>query len=284
MPAFFPNDPSIPLSGARALLAAHDWRAHPLGHPDTWPPELATAVRMALDSAFPMFVAWGADLRLLYNDAYAALIGDKHPAALAEPFQQVWAEIWVQLLPIIDMALSGESAFFEDLPLIMQRRGHPEQAYFTFSYSPLQDGKGGIAGMYCTAIETTERVHAERRAALELKLSDASRSASSPEEVLAMVGALLGEELGLTRAIYAEVDDAAGTFTVSHQWVAGGTATLSRASFAFDDFGPTLLDLLRAGETIVIDDAFTDPRCVDFPLRYCEERIGAALSSRCARN
>ncbi len=52
---------------------------------------------MALDSAFPMFVAWGPDLRFLYNDAYAALIGDKHPAALAEPFQQVWAEIWTEL-------------------------------------------------------------------------------------------------------------------------------------------------------------------------------------------
>ena len=278
MPAFFPNDPVFSSTGVRALLAAHDWRAHPLGHPDSWPPELATAVRMSLDSAFPMFVAWGAELRLLYNDAYAALIGDKHPAALGEPFQQVWSEIWSQLLPIIDTALSGKSAFFEDLPLTMQRRGHPELTYFTFSYSPLQDGKGSVVGMYCTAIETTERVQAERRAALELKLSDALRCASSPTEVLAMAGALLGEELGLTRAIYAEVDDAAGTFTVPHQWVAGGTATLSRASFAFDDFGTTLVDVLRAGETLVIDDVFIDPRCVDFPTRYGEERIGAALA------
>lgn len=59
MPAFFSNDPAFAPTGVRALLAALDWRAHPLGHPDTWPPELATAVRMSLDSAFPMFVAWG---------------------------------------------------------------------------------------------------------------------------------------------------------------------------------------------------------------------------------
>ena len=278
MPAFSPDDPAYSLTGVRALLAAKDWRAHPLGHPDTWPPELATAVRMALDSAFPMFVAWGPQLHLLYNDAYAALIGNKHAAALAEPFQEVWAEIWAQLLPIIDTALSGKSAFFEDLPLTLHRRGHPEQTHFTFSYSPLQDGAGRVAGMYCTAIETTERVQAERRAALELTLSDALRSASSPDTVLAMAGAVLGQELGLTRAIYAEVDDAAGTFTVPHQWVAGGVAPLSRASFAFDEFGPTLLDALRAGEILVIDDVVTDPRCADFPARYGEERIGAALA------
>ena len=132
--------------------------------------------------------------------------------------------------------------------------------------------------MYCTAIETTARVQDERRAALELKVSDALRSLSSPEEVLATASALLGAELGLTRAIYAEVDDLAGTFSVPYQWVAGGTATLSRASFAFDDFGPALVAVLRAGETLVIDDAFADPRCVNFPARYGEERIGAALA------
>ncbi len=94
-----------------------------------------------------------------------------------------------------------------------------------------------------------------------------------------MAGALLGEELGLTRAIYAEVDDAAGTFTVPHQWVAGGTATLSRAVFAFDEFGP---DARRArcapAKPSSSTTSTTDPRCVDFRARYGEERIGAALA------
>ncbi|MEW6463723.1 MAG: hypothetical protein AB1459_21545, partial [Pseudomonadota bacterium] len=101
-----------PLAGVRALLSRHDWHGHPLGHPDGWPPELATAVGMALNSSFPMFVAWGADLRFLYNDAYAVIMGAKHPAGFGQPFQQVWAEIWDDLVPIIDRALSDKSAFF----------------------------------------------------------------------------------------------------------------------------------------------------------------------------
>jgi PAS domain S-box-containing protein len=262
----------------RALYAAHDWHTCPLGHPDTWPPELATAVGMSLDSAFPMFVAWGPDLRFLYNDAYAIILGAKHPGALAQPFQQVWAEIWPDLVPIIDRALSGKSAFHEDLPLTVLRQGFPEQGYFTFSYSPLRDGAGRVAGMYCTVMETTSRVQAERRAALELKLSDALRPLTSPEEVLDTASALLGQELGLTRAMYAQVDDAAGTFTVQRQWVEAGSDKLSGPTLSIADFGAEIGAILRAGDTLVINDPALDPRTAAFPAAYRDERIGALIT------
>jgi PAS domain S-box-containing protein len=273
-----PSQPSQPISGVRALFAAHDWRTCPLGHPDTWPPELATAVSMALNSAFPMFVAWGPDLRFFYNDAYAVILGAKHPAALAQPFQQIWAEIWTDLVPIIDRALSNKSAFHEDLPLVVVRQGFPEQGFFTFSYSPLHDGSGKVAGMYCTVIETTSRVQAERRAALELKLSDALRPLSSPEEVLDTASALLGQELQLTRAMYAQVNDAAGTFTVQRQWIREGSDELSGATLSIAHFGPEIGAVLRAGDTLVINDPALDPRTAGFPAPYREERIGAVIT------
>ena len=278
MPGLFPNDPSIPRTGVRALLAAHDWRTSPLGHPDGWPPELTTAVGMSLNSAFPMFVAWGPDLRFLYNDAYATILGAKHPQALAQPFQQVWAEIGPDLVPIIDRALSNKSAFHEDLPLTVLRRGFPEQGYFTFSYSPLHDGAGRVAGMYCTVMETTGRVQEERRAALELKLSDTLHPLGTPDEVLAKASALLGAELGLSRATYAEVDDAGQRFTVRHQWNAGGAGELSRAEYPLDGFGPTVAALTRAGETFVINDVETDPRLVECRAIFRAEGAAAVLT------
>ena len=278
MRRLFTTDPSRPLTGVRALIAAHDWNSCPLGHPDTWPPELATAVGMSLDSAFPMFVAWGPDLRFLYNDAYAIILGAKHPAALAQPFQQIWAEIWADLVPIIDRALSNKSAFHEDLPLVVVRQGFPEQGYFTFSYSPLHDGSGRVAGMYCTVMETTSRVQSERRAALELKLSDALHPLGTPDEVLATASALLGEELGLSRATYAEVDDAGLSFTVRHQWNAGGALELSRATYPLDGFGPAIAALTRAGETFAVDDIETDPRCTEARPIFRAEAAAAVLT------
>ena len=55
-------------------------------------------------------------------------------------------------------------------------------------------------------------------------------------------------------------------------------ANLSRESFAIDDFGPEILKVLRAGETLVINDSATDPRTSAFPAPYLEENIRAVLT------
>lgn len=63
-----------------AAMAAHDWSSHPLGPPEQWSPELRSVVRMLLDSRFSMWMAWGPDLTMFYNDAYRRdTLRDKHP-------------------------------------------------------------------------------------------------------------------------------------------------------------------------------------------------------------
>ena len=44
----------------------------------------------------------------------------------------------------------------------MNRKGYDEQTWFTFSYSPVRDESGMVAGMFCAVSETTQRVLAER--------------------------------------------------------------------------------------------------------------------------
>jgi signal transduction histidine kinase len=145
-----------------ALLRGHDWSTSPLGDPDGWPTSLRTVVSLLLHSKFPMFVAWGADLGFLYNDAYIEVLGDKHPSALGRPFQEIWAEIWGDICPLIDRALAGEASYHENLPLTMRRNGFDEQTWFTFSYSPVHDENHAVAGVYCACTETTGQVLAER--------------------------------------------------------------------------------------------------------------------------
>ncbi len=141
-----------------ALMRAHDWLASPLGPPADWPQSLRSVLSLILDSNFPMFIAWGPELGFLYNDAYAEILGDKHPSAVGRRFQDIWQEIWSDIHPIIQQALDGQSNFYSNLPLIINRKGFNEPAWFTFSYSPVRDEAGAIAGMYCTAIETTADV------------------------------------------------------------------------------------------------------------------------------
>ena len=145
-----------------AMMRSHDWSRSSLGHPSTWPQALRTVVALMLNSKFPMFVAWGDELGFLYNDPYAEILGEKHPRALGARFQDVWAEIWGDIGPITERALRGEATYWEKLPLLMNRHGFDEQTWFTFSYSPVRDDSGAVAGVYCACVEVTEQVLGER--------------------------------------------------------------------------------------------------------------------------
>jgi PAS domain-containing protein len=147
-----------------ALMRGHDWSTSPLGAPETWPQSLRSVVGLLLTSKFPMFVAWGPELGFLYNDPYAEILGAKHPAALGVRFHDIWAEIWPDISPLIDAALAGEATYREDLPLVVNRHGLDEQAWFTFSYSPVRDESGAVAGMFCAVAETTDKVLSQLRA------------------------------------------------------------------------------------------------------------------------
>ncbi|PTQ62428.1 PAS/PAC sensor hybrid histidine kinase [Sphingomonas aurantiaca] len=145
-----------------AMIRAHDWSSSPLGPIAGWSQSLRSIVSLMLASEFAMCLAWGDELGFLYNDHYARIMHDKHPAALGRPFADVWADVWSDISPLVDKALGGDASFFENLPLVTNRKGYDEQAWFTFSYSPLRDDSGAIAGMFCSTYESTERVQTER--------------------------------------------------------------------------------------------------------------------------
>ena len=145
-----------------AMMRAHDWSTSPLGHPRNWPQALRTTVGLMLNSKFPMFVAWGPELGFLYNDSYVPILGEKHPAALGSHFHDVWREIWDDLHPLIVRALKGDSTYMDRMPLRMHRHGYDEDTWFRFSYSPVRDEDGTVAGMYCACVEMTGEVLAER--------------------------------------------------------------------------------------------------------------------------
>jgi hypothetical protein len=171
-------------SDTAALMVAHDWAATPLGPSESWPESLRAAVRLCLASDFPILVAWGPDLVMIYNEGYRQMLGsDKHPAAIGRPVREVWAEIWDDIRPLFDhVQQTGLSHNSKDLLLEVVRNGYVEEAYFTFCYSPIFDGSD-IAGMLNIAIETTAEVVGARRLALISRLAAAVASARDVTEV-----------------------------------------------------------------------------------------------------
>jgi PAS domain S-box-containing protein len=152
---------------AGRLIRQHDWTGTTLGAPDLWPQSLKTLVGIMLGAKQPMFVAWGADLTLLYNDGYSEILGKKHPDAMGRPFFDIWSEIAADLRPIVEEALGGVPVHMEDITLHVERHGYPEEAHFTFSYTPVRGDGGEVEGFFCPCTETTKQILAERRVVSE---------------------------------------------------------------------------------------------------------------------
>jgi signal transduction histidine kinase/DNA-binding NarL/FixJ family response regulator len=171
------------------LVKDFDWSTTPLGPAAAWPDSLKAVVRIVLTSGFPMWMAWGPELTMLYNDAYArTTLGKKHPWALGRPAYQVWHEIWKDIGPLIERVMeSGEACWEEVLQLILERNGYPEETYHTFSYSPLAGPDGNVAGMLCVVIEDTVRVIGERQLSALSTLAAALGGTITEQDVFAAI-------------------------------------------------------------------------------------------------
>jgi PAS domain S-box-containing protein len=174
---------------AGRLLRARDWSSLTLDSPERWRVALQTLVGVMLGSNQPMFIIWGPQRTLLYNDAYSEILADKHPAAMGGDFLEVWQEIRDDLLPIVEQAYRGEPVQMDDIELWMERNGVREEAHFAFSYTPVRGETGTVDGFFCVCQEITGQVDAERK----LRESEARAKADADRVRLALdAGAIIG--------------------------------------------------------------------------------------------
>lgn len=151
----------IPNNEMGNLVREKDWSKTPAGPIDSWPQSLRTTLSIILNSRFPMFLFWGQDLICFYNDAYRPSLGEngKHPHILGMRAREAWPEIWDIIKPLIDKVLSGGGATWSEDQLIpIFRNGKIEDAYWTFSYSPVNDESGKATAVLVTCTETTREV------------------------------------------------------------------------------------------------------------------------------
>ncbi len=201
------------MPGMIDLLRRYDWSATRLGARADWPFSLRTTVDLMMASGHAMCLASGPERTLLYNDAYAAVLGARHPAAFGMRLEEIWSDVWSEIGPLVARTFAGETATFHDMPLTMTRNGFPEQTWWSFSYSPVRDDRGAVAGLLNVTTETTGRVIAEQerdKAIAELRRSEGQwrRLFETMEEGF-ILGAVLRDDAG--RIIdwrYEEVNDA----------------------------------------------------------------------------
>lgn len=218
------------------LMRAHDWSKTKLGPCEQWPQSLKTALSILLGTKFPMFVWWGKDLHVFYNDGYIPFTGLKHPTYLGRPAREQWAEIWEALEPLTDQVMkTGQATWAESMLLFMTRKGFLEETYFTFSYSPIRDESGGIGGIINPCQETTERILSERRLKALNALS--GDDFKSTDEVAKFVTKVLGGHILDVpfSLIYMTDDDKQNASLVAASGVKAGTLLAPQSlSLSFD--------------------------------------------------
>lgn len=173
-----------------------DWSQTHLGPIEQWPQSLRTSISICLASSFPIVMYWGPEYVVLYNDAYRAILGSKHPWALGRPCRECWAEIWSTIGPMLQGVVdSGKATWSDDLLLLLKRHGYPEECYFSFSFSPIRIETGAVGGVFTAVIETTDNVIGERRLQTLRDLAARAVDANTEADAWRITATTLGQNL-----------------------------------------------------------------------------------------
>ena len=167
------------------LVRSVDWARTPLGPVELWPQSLRTTVSLCLSSTFPILIAWGPERVQIYNDSYRPICGDKHPQSMGQRFNECWASALPVVGHIVDRAQSGQGSYLENLRMFLDRNGYLEEAFMTFSFSPVQDESGEVGGLFHPITEVTEKMLSSRRSRVLRDLSASIRDAKSLTQIAA---------------------------------------------------------------------------------------------------
>lgn len=141
-------------------ISAFDWGATPLGPMRGWPAPLTRTLNLVLESPLPMVLIWGRELVMLQNDAYQAMM-DAPAGALGGSYLEAWGAIREIVTPQIEEAFAGKAIRVERQGFdVAQPDGTMVRRFFDYSFSPVRDEHGAVAGLLHSGFEITLRENA----------------------------------------------------------------------------------------------------------------------------
>jgi PAS domain S-box-containing protein len=144
-------------------IRAYPWQTTSLGPIADWPDVRAWSVNTMLECCFPCAILWGTAMAQLYNDNYIPLAADRHPSLLGKSAPEEWAEAWHIVGPDIESVLERRVSLHQENILIpCLRNGALEDVYWTYSYSPIRDTGGAVAGVLVMCRDVTAKTALER--------------------------------------------------------------------------------------------------------------------------
>jgi len=144
-------------------IAKFDWASTSIGPIDRWPVAMKTLLAFVLHSPVPIVTLWGDNGVMIYNDAYRAFAGARHPSILGTNVLEGWHEVADFNANVMQKVYrEGGTLSYHDQELTLVRDGTPRVLWTDLQYSPAFDEDGRPIGVVAVVIETTEKVLASR--------------------------------------------------------------------------------------------------------------------------
>jgi anti-anti-sigma regulatory factor len=243
------------------LIREKDWSQTSLGPRSAWGRSLANHVSMILELPGAAIIFWGPEQVQLYNDGYSVIMGPRHPRHLGSTFRECWPEAYDAIHPWMQRVLQkGETVSVNRTLVSLTRHGFAEEAYFTFSFTPLRDDAGKIAGVLQLVTEVTGAVLGERRTAVLHELASQTAHAKTMEDAATFTTRVLSRDpadLPFAVLYAVEPKDRRTLRRVGSTGLAEGAGPFPETLEVLGDKGDGFPELARAGRerrSTAIDD------------------------------
>jgi PAS domain S-box-containing protein len=260
---------------------------------------ILTAERSALQTLFdqaPGFIAILTGPRHVFdvvNEAYYQLVG--HRDILGKSVVEALPDLAGQgFETLLDKTFqSGEPIVIRESRISLQRApdGAMEDRYIDLLLQPIVGADKRVTGIFAQGNDVTDAYYAHQglsekiqlleevkaNQAFQLQLADRIRQAANLDEVTEAACALLGRKLGVSRVLYAQVDDTRGTLFVRRDWTADSVASLAGSTQLLGDYGPAITAGLRTGTMVVNNDVTRDHRTDRHQAPYEKTGVRAAM-------
>ncbi|WP_207532144.1 PAS domain S-box protein [Desertivirga arenae] len=136
------------------LIRSGVWQHVLPGDFSEWPSSLCFSLSLLLNSNTPMFLFWGENNILFYNDAYIPALQalGLHPYAMGKTGEDIWGDSWKFISPELEATRQGIN---KTLPNeAVHRLNTSDDILLTYHLSPIKDEKGLVSGILVICNET----------------------------------------------------------------------------------------------------------------------------------
>lgn len=144
-----------------------NWAGSHLGPTSGWSPTLRQFTTFVLADSRAACLWWGPNLTAIYNEAYAPMAAQVHPTLMGSTFAKGYPDLVPSIMAYFDEAkrTAAGVSYSSAAPLLVQRRGWTEEAFFSGSFTPVGPPHQP-EGFYNSTYEVTTEKLADRRTSM----------------------------------------------------------------------------------------------------------------------